>query len=413
MPFFKSFVAVLLLVTLPLGAAQAQHSHKPKPEAPKHPQCANPNPNPHCAKVATPALDPQGRLWLAWEQAGRVYVAASADGGASFDAARTINPERQTIDNNGDGRPKMAAGADGALYVSYTERLAKPFTGHIRFSRSLDGGATFSPPAIVNDNREEIGHRFDTLDVAPDGTLAVLWIDKRDIAPAVAAGRPYPGAALYLAVSTDRGARFSPNRKIVDNSCECCRLAIAHDRQGRRALLWRHVFGADLRDHALTTFLDAETAGPIRRVSFDEWHTDACPHHGPALAIDPAGVYHMAWFDDGTAGQGLFYTQSHDGGQTIGRPMAFGDRARQASHPALAAAGPALWLVWIEFDGQATALKAMRSADGGQSWSAPTTAAQGGAEADHPQLLVRGGRAYASWLSQPEGYRLVALEGRP
>jgi len=32
---------------------------------------------------------------------------------------------------------------------------------------------------------------------------------------------------------------------------------------------------------------------------------------------------------------------------------------------------------------------------------------------DQPMLLAEGGRAYLSWLTHDEGYRLIALEEKP
>src|SRR5207249_9208192 len=65
-----------------------------------------------------------------------------------------------------------------------------------------------------------------------------------------------------------------------------------------------------IRDHGVVTFNDATTPGPLRRVSVDDWKLEACPHHGPSLAIAPDGSYHVAWFTDGKARKGLFYARA-------------------------------------------------------------------------------------------------------
>ena len=62
--------------------------------------------------------------------------------------------------------------------------------------------------------------------------------------------------------------------------------------------------------------------GPVRRVSADEWKIEACPHHGPSIAILPDGSYHVAWFTDGSARKGLFYARADNGDTPFGAPRA-------------------------------------------------------------------------------------------
>jgi hypothetical protein len=410
----KTFALSLFFLGAGMPAA-AQHSghHQHEAQNAPRPGCESRLPSPSCGKTPTPAIDAEGRLWLAWEQKGRVYAAASADLGKSFGPAVAINERSESIDNNGDGRPKIVLGRQGEIHVTYTERLEKPFTGHIRYSRSEDGGKSFGPPIIINDNRDIISHRFDSIAAAPDGRVTIVWIDKRDQAKAAHEKRPYPGAALYVAVSEDGGRSFGANRKIADTSCECCRIGLAYDLDGLPVTLWRHVYGTDTRDHALTKFTSRDQAGEIRRVSHDDWHINACPHHGPSLAIDSKGTYHMSWFDNGDTGKGVFYAASRDQGRNVAPTMPVGNPMRQAGHPSLLAIKDHIHLAWIEFDGSRTHVNRMTSADGGVSWSSPIHVAEGGAEADHPLLIEVKGKPYLSWLSVPEGYRLIPLESAP
>ena len=71
-------------------------------------------------------------------------------------------------------------------------------------------------------------------------------------------------------------------------------------------------------------------------MSEDEWAT-TCPHHGPSLAIDSAGAWHVVWFTNGKARKGLFYAKSADGGKSFSEPAKFGNDERAPSHAALLA----------------------------------------------------------------------------
>lgn len=357
------------------------------------------------------AFDGDGRLWRVRSDGGHIVVERSDDLGASFGPAVRVNPEPEVIGTEGDNRPKIAIADDGAIYVSYTRLLDRPFSGDIRFSRSLDGGRTFSEPLTVNDDRDIISHRFDSLIVGPGGEVHVVWIDRRDEVAARARGETYPGAALYHAVSTDRGETFAPNAKLADNSCECCRVALATGPDGVPRAFWRHIFSGNERDHALMA-LDARESP--RRITRDRWRIEACPHHGPALAVG-GGVHHFAWFTNGPEAQGLFYARSANGGEDVSPPMALGDVDARPSHPALIARDDEVFVAWREFDGEASAIRIMHSADRGESWSAPLTVARAVDASDHPLLIAdaNGRRVYLSWNALAEGYRLIPLEAGP
>ena len=177
-------------------------------------------------------------------------------------------------------------------------------------------------------------------------------------------------------------------------------------------VLFRAIFERNVRDHALLTFAGRDSPGPLRRVADDHWAIDACPHHGPALAIGDDGVYHAAWFTDGQARSGVFYASSRDAGKTFSTPMRVGSATRRVSRPYLLAAGSRVWLAWKEFDGERTTVQVQTSDDSGASWSPTRQVAQTDGYSDHPLLTARADHVYLSWQTQAEGYRLLALEAQ-
>jgi hypothetical protein len=395
----RTLIALLTLAVSPPArgapAAEAASGHTPS-----GPQAAS-------SSVPTAAFAPDGTLWVTWVDGGHVSVGSSTDRGRTFSAAVGISPDAESIDANGEARPKIAVGPKGDVYVSYTRKGEKPFTGDIRFSRRLPDGR-FSPPVTVNDDGLAVGHRFDTLAVSPDGVVHVVWIDKRDVERAKESGRPYSGAALYHATSTDGGRTFSPNRKIKDEVCECCRIALAWD-AARPVLFWRDILDGRIRDHAFAR-PDGAEAPVARRATEDGWEIAGCPHHGPALAIGGEGAWHLAWFTgEGKSGQGIFYRRSINAGRDFSEPMRLG--TARAGRPAVAAAGSAVWLAWKETSGDgATLVRAASSADGGASWSEAREVARTSDSSDHPLLITRGREAFLSWFTRAEGYRLLPID---
>ena len=361
-----------------------------------------------CASKVTPIFAPDGTLWLAWAAGGKVSVARSPDLGRTFTAAVSVNPEPLALDWGPDARPKIAIDHDGRVFVAFAIFKDKAFNGQVLYTHSVDGGRTFAPPVPITANQES--QRFEAIALDSSGSLFAAWLDKRNRVPAKARNETYVGAALAFAWSNDHGSSISETRIAQDNTCECCRLAIAFVAPGRPAIAFRNVFGGTVRDHAVMTFLDPQTPGPIHRISVDDWKTDVCPHHGPSLAISADGTYHVTWFTDGLARKGLFYARSSDGGATFSEPMPVGRSDRNPAHPYLIAVKGALWLVWKEFDGEKTTVSVMTSHDGGRTWSPAKIAADTSDASDHPLLVSRGGRVFLSWQTHAEGYRIMPLE---
>jgi hypothetical protein len=99
---------------------------------------------------------------------------------------------------NGEGKPKIVVAKNGNIYVTWTQILPTNYSGYIWFSRSVDGGATFSEPKIIHQDRSIITHAFDALAVAPSGRVYVAWVDKRDLVEAQKLKQTYEGAADLL-----------------------------------------------------------------------------------------------------------------------------------------------------------------------------------------------------------------------
>lgn len=374
-----------------LARAQHQHHRMAAPGAP--------------ALGATAVYDRSGVLWSAYTEGAQVLLARSTDLGRTWSAGTRVNPSPEATDPGGDARPKIALGTEGEIYVSWTRALDQPYTGEIRFSRSLDGGRSFSAPVTVHKDRQLIAHRFDSMVVDREGRVFVAWIDKREVAAAMVAGlTAHRGAAVYFAVSGDRGASFGGDYRLAEHSCECCRIALALGQDGGVRAMWRHVFDPNVRDHAVAQMYPDGRAGELQRVSFDDWRSDACPHHGPALATDAAGRLHCAWFTGAEGRAGVYYARLR--GAEVEALRRIG--AETAAHADIAVSGARVALAWKEFDGRQSQLCALLSEDGGERFRLlrlDSTAGPSG----RPQLLLAHDRFYAFWNRLHEPLSLVQL----
>jgi hypothetical protein len=360
-----------------------------------------------CATVATGAFAPDGKLWVTWVAGGRVSLASSPDLGKSFSDTMTLPATALPLDDGPDARPKIAFGRNGRVALTYTTR-DDHYQGHAYIARSSNGGATFSVPQPMTTGSPS--QRFETVAFDRDGRAFAAWIDKRNVAAAKASGKPYAGAALAFAWDDKPGGNLQAAAIARDNSCECCRIAVAFAGPGKPVVMFRNIFDGGIRDHAVITFSNDGKAGPLYRVSDDDAKIDACPHQGPSLAVGPDGTHHATWFALGRKLKGVYYARSENGGKTFSKPMRLGEPDKQISRPYVLAAGDVVYLVYKSFDGSRTSIELMTSRDAGKSWSTPHSIASTADSSDHPLLVANHSTAYLSWLTSKEGYRLIPLE---
>jgi len=363
-----------------------------------------------CASTVTPVLAPDGSLWLAFDVDNKVYVTRSMDRGHDFSAPVAITPEKVHLDNGPDARASIAVDGKGRVFVSYAIFKDNNYNAEVFFSRSTDKGHSFSAPTPLVDNTAS--QRFAALAVSPNGDLFATWLDKRGVVAAAKQGKTYVGAALGYAWSKDGGAHFTPSRIALDNTCECCRIGVGFNGPDQPVVVFRNVFGGTVRDHAILSFQNADTPGPMRRVAVDNWHLNGCPHQGPSLSVSKAGAYHVVWSTQGDARKGVFYARSTDKGVHFSAPMTLGNPDHERSRPYVTSVPGAVWIVWKEFDGENSVVNARVSHDDGATWSAVRMAARTEDASDHPMLVNDGHKAYLSWMTKMDGYRFIPLEDK-
>ncbi|MGE7138270.1 sialidase family protein [Luteibacter sp. NPDC031894] len=351
-------------------------------------------------------IDTAGRLWVVDTVGQHVRARRSDDMGRSFATSTIVNPVGEPLYAEGENRPKIALGTKGELYVSWSQPRKLPWTGFVRFSRSLDGGTHFDPPKTVHTDRAEITHRFDSLAVDGKGNVIVAWIDKRDVEAAKAAGKAYLGAATYYSWSTDRGATFAPERKIIDESCECCRIALARAPDGRIDAFFRAIYGDNIRDHAFATLPVGGGSPTVERATFTQWHIEGCPHHGPGLAIDGEGTRHAVWFSAADGKATIWYGQLQPGHEPAHLASVAG---AGAAHADLAVDGKHVWIAYHQVSAKGLDLMLRESTDGGSTFLEPRAIAHTDGASGWPKLVLWRHRAFVAW--NPGGqFRLVPTE---
>lgn len=380
--------------------------------------------NAHEANHTTPiavsvAIDQSALLWRVSVQDGFVQVAKSQDF-KTFSTPVKVNQQAQNISLMGETRPKIAIGTHGEIYVAWMQNLKPRFSGYIWFARSIDGGKSFEKPYVVHQDRAEIGHAFEVMQVTADGNITIVWLDSRDSLAAKKANSPFSGSSIYYATSSNKGQSFGVEQKLSDSTCECCRIATAAKPDSTVVALWRHVFEGGERDHMIAEIPKQAGQAPVfKRASYGHWKIDGCPHHGAAIVAGGEGKdwwgYHIAYFDGNDKNPGLYYGRVDGEAWAFSPPKKFGDNAKRAEHPALLSVtdktgAENFWLVWRETESKNSIIKGQFSDDGGRSWQAPKELASSQGKTDYPQLISNKQQVYLVWNTSQDGLRILPLQ---
>jgi len=258
-----------------------------------------------------------------------LYIRRSLDGGKTWEANDIAIIEHSNDEQKIPWEDKPYIVADnssgphsGNLYVGWTRWTLED--SEILFSRSTDGGLTWSKPIEIDKHRglprDDNGavEGFDGV-VAPDGTLYVVWND---------------GDHLVLTTSRDGGQSFDEPRNIIQTAPIMFKVQdvarangfpqIAFAPSGKSGKLY--VTWSDYRNGDVDVFC-ATSDGGGRSWSSAVRVNDDTPHNGADqffqwLAVDPAtGHAYVLFYDrrnsQNNREQSVTLARSTDGGRTF------------------------------------------------------------------------------------------------
>jgi hypothetical protein len=404
--FFKAYLfSLFLLGAYSSSYAQMQHSSNMMSAAPaKSVTCVGTGLD--CANAATPYFAPDGKLLLAWTANGAVLVGQSSDFGKTFTSTVNIAEHGKSLDAGSDARPQIVADKQGNIFLAYAFFKDANWNAQINTTRSMDGGGTFSPPvSLVQDGSSQ---RFPSVLIRPDDSIFISWVDKRLVAAAKQGGVKRLGGSIAYSFSNDGGKSFQLERFANESSCECCRIGGALDANNQPVIVYRAIFPGGIRDQA-SQVISSKGAESARRVADDDWKTDACPHHGPSIAVSGSGKFHVAWYTQGSKRSGVFYANSSNQGDSYSMPTRVGSEGANVSRPYLMAMGRQVWLAWKEFNGTDALVYIKRSVDDGKTWGTSQMVSKTNGYSDHPLLVNKGNEVFLSWLTRVDGYQLIKV----
>jgi hypothetical protein len=301
--------------------------------------------------------------WAQGATRNGIFIRRSLDGGQTWEPdAVTIIAHESTPDIPFEDKPWVVADTSGPhagnLYIGWTQFTLA--ASDLLFSRSTDGGATWSKPVKLSSvsglPRDDNGalEGFHGV-VGPDGTLYTIW-DDRD--------------GIMMAVSHDGGATFSKERRIIP-------------------------------------------AGPgyfgITGVS----RSNGFPQIGIAPRSGKQGTLYVAWSDYTNGDVDIFVSSSADNGRSWSAPVRVNSDPIHNGNDQFfqwMAVDPQSGAVNLIFydrrtDNQQTTVTLARSTDGGKTfqnytWDPEAFAAEGDFLGDYLAITAFGNRVYGAWAHQ-------------
>lgn len=225
-------------------------------------------------------------------------------------------PIEQNASLHEEGMPKLAVKGDGTIIAVYETAVGSEknkFAGFVRYVVSADKGKTWSQPGFLHaDTSSDNSHSFAAVIRLGDGEVGACWLDQ-------SFGGKVQGRPVKFAKTT-AGNRFG-NELIIDSvACQCCRIAMSGNEDGKIAVAFRDILNDSIRDISVSHSGDnGKTFTPAIPFSNDGWVINGCPHNGPSLALAEKNI-HAVWFTGGNP-RGMYYCEMNDQNQVLKKQL--------------------------------------------------------------------------------------------
>lgn len=284
-------------------------------------------PSPAAAGSGEPnlAAGGDGALYLSW-------LEPFPEGGTALRFARWTGEgwsKPRTVAHGGDwfvnwaDVPAMNALADGTLAASWLEKVPGDLYAYgIRIALSHDGGDTWSAPVIPHRDTTLTEHGFVSMaPVGPD-RFGVAWLDGRETGGGEEDSTLGPMTLRYATV--DRDGRLGDETLLDARVCDCCGTDLVLLAGGSPAVFYRDRSEDETRDIAVVRRAGEAWTEPAP-VHADGWKIAGCPVNGPAAASADDRLA-VAWYTAPGGERGRVRCAfSSDRGRTFGAPVELSD----------------------------------------------------------------------------------------
>lgn len=342
--------------------------------------------------------DHEGHPVLAWtEKKGndllQLCFAISGDDGESFGNKIAI-PLDPKVATHAEGMPKVAFKKNGTILIVYEKKsptATNKYAGSIHYKTSTDHGETWSKErAIHRDTASGRSRSYFDVELLPDGEIGVAWLDIKL--------NQETGGRCVLFAKTNKTNTFVDEIMIDSSACQCCRLDLYTDINKNIYVAYRGLrkgpMGKKIRDMMIaTSFQNGSMFSEPINISADQWNLDGCPHTGPSLCSNKAGLFTM-WYTEGN-GSGIYYAhKTRDDDNFFPRELV----SSTGHHPQVDSNGDEIAMLWEE----------NAIADGKTSSTIHYRLIKNGVDVHNEELTPKDGNAFVPVLTHTRDAFVVA-----
>lgn len=319
-----------------------------------------------------------GMLNVAFLNDGSIYC-SSSDAGKKWTA-----PVKVSGSTLGCVHPVIAVGGDSSVNIVWQARETNAKQPGVFYSRSTDGGKTFSSAVDISGTKTESTEP--QIAVGPDNSLHVVWIDKQ----------PAPGGPdVFYASSIDGGKTWSKSEDVSNTpGGVSSNPAVAMGSDGRIHIAWSDTSSGEEQPDV---FYAWKTAGKPWS-SPEDLSKDSGFSELPHIACGQRGRVYFVWTDSSKkmGGDILCVQENADG--KFSKPTNISDSTGISSQPAIAVDNEdRSALVWIDTTANKSIPDIWMKIGTGGSFSHKEKIFHSEVQSLQPSVTVSKGEAFVVW----------------
>jgi hypothetical protein len=334
------------------------------------------------------SVDSQGGIDVVWVSNAPgnqdIFFSRSTDGGGTFSTPRNLSNDAPT-----SGSPQIAVDASGNISVVWE---SDDITFGVLFSHSTDGGATFSKPVNLATNSG--GSFGPQLVVAVDGSISVVWEDDFNFQSDISFSR-----------STDRGATFSAPKNLSSNSGNSFSAQIAVDLKGNIYVSW---VDNTPGNYAILFSRSADQGATFPSVK--NLSNSPGDSSNPRIALDANGSVYVVWQGNipPAFNKDIFFARSSDLGANFSVAANLSNNAGNSTNPWITVdATGGIDLSWQDTTPGRANIFFARSLDAGATFAMQNLSNDSGASSDAQVAADKNGNLNVVWSDDAPGVNQI------